>query len=35
MEGRGYHEPVEKLSQAVRDMHRAIMSLMEELEVVD
>lgn len=35
MEGKGYHEPVEKLSQASRNMHRAIMSLMEELEAVD
>ena len=31
----GYHEPVEELSQATRDMHRAIVSLMEELEAVD
>ena len=31
----GYHEPVEELSQATRDMHRAIDSLMEELEAVD
>ncbi len=35
MEGKGYHEPVDQLSQATRDMHRAIMSLMEELEAVD
>jgi ferritin-like protein len=35
MEGKGYHEPVDQLSQASRDMHRAIMSLMEELEAVD
>jgi len=35
MEGKGYHEPVDKLGQAARDMHRAIMSLMEELEAVD
>lgn len=35
MEGKGYHEPIEKLSQDARDMHRAIMSLMEELEAVD
>jgi ferritin-like protein len=31
----GYHEPVEELSDATRDMHRAIISLMEELEAVD
>ncbi|SBT04123.1 putative integron gene cassette protein [Candidatus Accumulibacter aalborgensis] len=31
----GYHEPVEDLSAATRDMHRAIVSLMEELEAVD
>jgi hypothetical protein len=31
----GYHEPVEELSDAARDLHRAIVSLMEELEAVD
>jgi uncharacterized protein len=31
----GYHEPMEELSAATRDMHRAIVSLMEELEAVD
>jgi len=31
----GYHEPVEELSHKTRDMHRAIVSLMEELEAVD
>ena len=31
----GYHEPVEELSQETRDMHRAIVSLMEELGAVD
>lgn len=31
----GYHEPLEELSQATRDMHKAIVSLMEELEAVD
>ena len=31
----GYHEPIEELSVEVRDMHRAIVSLMEELEAVD
>lgn len=31
----GYHEPMDELSAATRDMHRAIVSLMEELEAVD
>jgi ferritin-like protein len=31
----GYHEPVEELSDETKDMHRAIVSLMEELEAVD
>ncbi len=31
----GYHEPVNELSDETRDMHRAIVSLMEELEAVD
>lgn len=31
----GYHEPIEALSVETRDMHRAIVSLMEELEAVD
>jgi ferritin-like protein len=31
----GYHEPVEELSAETREMHRAIVSLMEELEAVD
>ncbi len=31
----GYHEPIEELSDQTRDMHRAIQSLMEELEAVD
>ncbi|MCJ7451168.1 MAG: ferritin-like domain-containing protein [Steroidobacteraceae bacterium] len=31
----GYHEPVEELSDETRNMHRAIVSLMEELEAVD
>lgn len=35
MSNEGYHEPVEELSDATRDMHRAIVSLMEELEAVD
>jgi ferritin-like protein len=35
MASEGYHEPVEDLSEDVRDMHRAIISLMEELEAID
>lgn len=31
----GYHEPVAELTDETRDMHRAIVSLMEELEAVD
>lgn len=31
----GYHEPVELLSENTRNMHRAIVSLMEELEAID
>lgn len=30
-----YHEPVDELNDETRDMHRAISSLMEELEAVD
>ena len=35
MSSEGYHEPVSELTDATRDMHRAIVSLMEELEAVD
>jgi uncharacterized protein len=35
MSNEGYHEPVGELTEATRDMHRAIVSLMEELEAVD
>ena len=35
MANEGYHEPVGELSDTTRDMHRAIISLMEELEAVD
>ncbi|CUA84080.1 MULTISPECIES: encapsulin-associated ferritin-like protein [Gulbenkiania] len=35
MSSTSYHEPVEELSAFTRDMHRAIVSLMEELEAVD
>ena len=35
MANEGYHEPIEEISNETRDMHRAISSLMEELEAVD
>ncbi|MGI9310269.1 MAG: encapsulin-associated ferritin-like protein [bacterium] len=35
MANEGYHEPFDKLTDDTLDMHRAITSLMEELEAVD
>ena len=35
MANEGYHEPVGELTDESRDLHRAITSLMEELEAVD
>jgi ferritin-like protein len=35
MSNEGYHEPITELTTQTRDMHRAIVSLMEELEAVD
>ena len=35
MASEGLHEPAEKLSAETKDFHRAIVSLMEELEAVD
>ena len=35
MADNGYQEPVQELSDETRDMHRAIISLREELEAVD
>ena len=35
MANEGYHEPIDELTDETRDMHRAITSLMEELEAVD
>ncbi len=35
MSSEGFHEPIEKLSEQTMNMHRAISSLMEELEAVD
>lgn len=35
MSSRGYHEPIEQLSAATRDMHRALVSLAEEIDAID
>lgn len=35
MANEGYHEPTNELSDETRDMHRAVVSLMEELEAAD
>ena len=35
MSNEGYHEPISELSDETRDMHRALVSLMEELEAMD
>ena len=35
MSNEGYHEPIDEISNETRDLHRAITSLMEELEAVD
>jgi ferritin-like protein len=35
MASEGYHEPYEHLTAQTRDLHRAIISLMEELEAAD
>ena len=35
MANEGYHEKEEHLTQETKDMHRAIVSLMEELEAID
>ena len=35
MANEGYHEAIEELTDETKDMHRAITSLMEELEAVD
>jgi len=35
MANEGYHEPIEELSGETREMHKAIVSLMEELEAID
>jgi ferritin-like protein len=35
MSSEGYHEPVDRLQPSTIDRHRAIRSIMEELEAVD
>lgn len=35
MANEGYHEAEEYLTQETKDMHKAIVSLMEELEAID
>src|SRR5687768_525611 len=35
MGSESYHEPLELLSERTRNLHRAIVSLIEELEAVD
>jgi uncharacterized protein len=35
MSHEGYHEPVDLLPEATKDFHRAIESLIEELEAID
>ncbi len=35
MSNNGYQEPIEDLAEETRDMHRAIVSLTEELEAID
>ncbi len=35
MANEGYHEAQEDLTQETKDMHKAIVSLMEELEAID
>jgi len=35
MSSDSYHEPLELISEETRNLHRAIVSLMEELEAVD
>ena len=35
MSNEGYHEPFNELSNETKDMHRALTSLIEELEAVD
>ena len=35
MENKGYHVPLKEISNKARNKHRALVSLMEELEAID
>ncbi len=35
MSSEGYHEPIDLISKRTRELHRAIVSLIEELEAID
>lgn len=35
MSSESYHEPYELISENTRDLHRAVVSLLEELEAID
>ncbi|MEO8845701.1 MAG: ferritin-like domain-containing protein [Kofleriaceae bacterium] len=35
MSSESYHEPIELLSESTKNMHRALVSLREELEAID
>ena len=35
MSSESYHEPIELISAATKDLHRGIVSLIEELEAID
>ncbi len=35
MSSEGYHEPIDLISEDTKDLHRGIVSLIEELEAID
>jgi ferritin-like protein len=35
MSSEGYHEPIERISARTQELHRGIVSLIEELEAID
>ncbi len=35
MSHEGYHEPIERISVRTQELHRAVISLIEELEAID
>ena len=35
MSSEGYHEPIDLISKRTRDLHRGVVSLIEELEAID